>query len=202
MDIANSREDAVAASRAGDLYIYNLAANGSMVDRRLREFQSLVRRVGTGAGLAVVLTIAACVPVSGPAALPVAPAAVVAIAPDAAAARIEGTRLEVLIAPAGGASIRAITSSYATRGRTSVNLLSYGGETGDEWNTFVYGTAVPGAARVDLDWPGGVGGAVVDGAWLVVPPDKDVRPDDLTWRFLDAGGTELVRGDGIVTLYP
>ncbi|MDF2735818.1 MAG: hypothetical protein K0S97_2442 [Chloroflexota bacterium] len=93
-----------------------------------------------------------------------------------------------------------ITSSPAQGGMDTVYLLSYGGDTGGQWNTFVYGTAAPNVARVELDLPGGVGGQVVDGAWLVVLPDKDIVPEQLHWRFLAADGSPIREGEGLLSL--
>ena len=77
-------------------------------------------------------------------------------------------------------------------------MISYSG-TGDEWNTFVYGSAVPGTVRVEIEPSGGVGGQVVDGAWLVVLRDEDVQWSDLHWRMLAADGSELRSGVGVLT---
>ena len=91
-----------------------------------------------------------------------------------------------------------ITSSPAgPEGR--VNLLSYGGNTGERWNTFVYGNAPLNVARVELDLPGGLEGQVIDGAGVIALPDSDVTPDQLHWQFLGPDDEVVLEGDGIRT---
>lgn len=104
--------------------------------------------------------------------------------------------LAVVVTP-GGEAPRAITSAHLDRGVNSARLYTLDGDTGVEWNTFVYGAAAPGVARVEIDRPGAVGGEVIDGAWLITLRDKGLAPDDLHWRFLDPSGTVLASGTGV-----
>ncbi|HWP62950.1 MAG TPA: hypothetical protein VNO86_05725, partial [Candidatus Binatia bacterium] len=132
--------------------------------------------------------------------LPVSPAAVVRIGDAAAAALATHGRVEVWVARREGGQPVAnpITASAATPPLLDrVLLVSYGGETGEAWNTFVYGTAEPGTARVELLSFEGVGGQVVDGAWLVVLRERDVGPDELHWRFHAADGSVRREGSGL-----
>lgn len=144
------------------------------------------------------LAVTACFVVPGQATLPVPESAIVDVGDDRAAARLADGNVQVLVETSDGVSI--ITSSPARRGETTVNLMSYGGDTKEEWNTFVYGTAPNEVDRVELDWPGAVGGDVVDGAWLIALTDKDVTPDQLRWLLLGDTGVEIGSGTGIVTL--
>lgn len=80
---------------------------------------------------------------------------------------------------------------------SSLNLLSLDGDTGDEWNTWVFGTAPDGVSRVELAGYEGEGGRVVDGAWVIVLRDRGLTPDDITWRFVDSLGAVLDSGVGI-----
>jgi len=111
-------------------------------------------------------------------------------------------RVDVIVAVPGkdgtSGSLSTITSSPAGPDG-SVNLLSYGGNTGERWNTFVYGNAPLNVARVELDMPGGTGGQVIDGAWVIVLPDRDVTPDQLHWQFLGPDDEVVLEGDGIRT---
>lgn len=169
---------------------------------RVRVAQPSIARMRAAAFIAAALLLVACQVLSGRPSLPVSAAAIVELGSEAAAAQLRDGRVSVYVAVPGqggqaGTSSPIASSAAAPAG--TVNLLSYGGDTGEEWNTFVYGNAPPGVSRVELTMTGGVGGQVVDGAWLIVLPDLDVTPDDLHWRFLDLDGTTLTEGDGILT---
>jgi hypothetical protein len=133
--------------------------------------------------------------------LPVPPGAVVRFEGVAAAALISQGRVEVWVARPeliGEGKVGPITASAAVPPLVDrVFLLSYGGETRQEWNTFVYGTAEPETARVELVGFEGLGGQVVDGAWLIVLREKDVTPDQLRWRFLRPDDSVRREGTGI-----
>lgn len=131
--------------------------------------------------------------------LPVPDEAVVHLDDAAAAAVVEGGSVKVLVARPGTSSPSPITSGAASAGVASVRLMSYGGETGEVYNTFVYGMAPAGAASVSLSWPvDALGGHVWDGAWLIVLKDKDVLPEQLHWQFKAADGSVVAAGDGIL----
>lgn len=132
----------------------------------------------------------------GPAAAEVAPLerAAVQLGGESVAAQVLRGRVRVVMLTGEG---RVIASSPATEGRDSAHLLSYAGATGSEWNSFFYGTARPGVARVEVVGLDGRGGEVVDGAWIIAFRDRDLAPDDVAWRFLDRDGTVLREGRGI-----
>lgn len=113
------------------------------------------------------------------------------------AARVAGQGVEVLALPDSVGKVRSLTLGNAPIDANSAHLLSYGGDTGSEWNTFFYGTAAEGVSRIELGRPGAIGGAVVDGAWLIALPDRDLMPQDISWRFLDADGAVVLEGSGI-----
>lgn len=77
-----------------------------------------------------------------------------------------------------------------------------GAETGDAWNTWVYGVAPDAVSRVDVMGFDGEGGRVVDGAWVIVLRERDLTPMDIQWRFLDPVGAVLESGSGIFPLPP
>lgn len=79
----------------------------------------------------------------------------------------------------------------------SAQLFAMGGETGEEWNSFSYGTAPEHVNRVTVQGREGVGGQVVDGAWVIAFRAKDLTPDDIRWQFLDASGNVVDSGTGI-----
>lgn len=174
-----------------------------MVGSGLRHVQPLTKLARAAAIVAAAVLLAGCQLLGGRPQLPVQSAAVVDLGPEAAAARLIDGRVEVLVATPGEGgdpgAVSTITSSSAQSGTDTVFLLSYGGNTGGLWNTFVYGTASPNVAKVELDLPGGAGGQVVDGAWLVALPDKDITPDQLHWSFSAADGTIVREGEGLLS---
>ncbi len=136
--------------------------------------------------------------------LPVKPAAVVRLDDGAAAAALaRDGRIEVWVARREGGEVRV--QSIAGSGgavpllEDRVHLASHGGDTGQAWSTLVYGTAEPGTARVQLDGFEGLGGQVVDGAWLIVLREKDVTSAQLHWRFLGSDGSVRREGSGLRT---
>lgn len=125
--------------------------------------------------------------------------AVVRLSNDrAVAARAEGTSVAVMDFTHGEATwrVQRIASSE-TDGDAGLYLMTMGGETGEEWNSFVYGIAPPDVSRVSLEGLEGQGGQVAAGAWVIALHLKDVKPDDLRWRFIDAAGAILLSGEGI-----
>jgi hypothetical protein len=68
--------------------------------------------------------------------------------------------------------------------------VSYGGATGEAWNSFVFGTAAPGTVRVELvGFQAQRGGRVVDGAWIIALRERDVSPQEIEWRFIGEDGS-------------
>jgi hypothetical protein len=128
------------------------------------------------------------------------PAAIVRLSMDrAAVARRDGTDVEVFeLREEDGAWVTQRLARFSIGTATSsLNLVSLDGETGDEWNTWVYGTAPETVSRVDLIGLDGEGGRVVDGAWVIVLRNRGLTPDDIHWEFLDALGATVESGVGI-----
>lgn len=126
-------------------------------------------------------------------------ASVVDLGPVAAAPRATPAGLEVVIVRRDGDRWVAspIVAARLTPGVDSLRLLTYDGATDEAFNTFVFGGAGEGVARVELSLDGGRGGVVSDGVWVVALPDKGLTPDDIGYRFLDASGNVLLEGRGI-----
>ena len=133
-----------------------------------------------------------------------APAAVVRLADDhAVAARRSAGQVVVLdlLGKSDGWDVTQIAQSPAS-GTSSAQLISGGGDTGQEWNTFFYGTAPENVSRVQLEGYEAVGGQVVEGAWVLALREKDLTPDDMSWEFIDALGEVTDSGVGIFPAEP
>lgn len=52
-------------------------------------------------------------------------------------------------------------------------------------------------SRVAVEGLDGLGGQVVDGAWVLVFEEKGLTTDDMEWQFLDAFGNVVDSGTGI-----
>lgn len=147
--------------------------------------------------LAVALQASACGtggrPPGAAAALGIDPTAVLEIGTTGVAPRVEpdGRVAIVAIRPQNGEWVATpITASPGRLGTDSLHLVSYDGATGEDWNTFVFGTATPGTERVELaGFPAQRGGAVVDGAWVIALREQDIGPQDLEWRFVAEDGS-------------
>jgi hypothetical protein len=79
---------------------------------------------------------------------------------------------------------------------SSLHLQSLDGETGDEWNSLIYGAAPPEVSRVEIEGYEGEGGRVVEGVWVIALRDKGLAPDDIHWTFVDALGAIVDSGSG------
>ncbi|MBA3877868.1 MAG: hypothetical protein C0498_13265 [Anaerolinea sp.] len=91
--------------------------------------------------------------------------------------------------------LRAQTSMADREGETWLGLLTAGGELPPRtYYTWVYGNAPPGAVKFETTLPGGVGGQVVDGVFVLALPQKDLPVTALFWRFLNAAGEVVVSG--------
>jgi len=116
----------------------------------------------------------------------------------AVAARRTGSHVEVLAFSATADEeweVQVVASGSADG--VTAHLVSMGGDTGDEWNSYFYGTAPGSASRVVVEGFATAGGQVTDGAWVLAIRQKDLRPDQLTWSVLDATGAILHTGAGI-----
>jgi hypothetical protein len=128
------------------------------------------------------------------------PAAIVRLSMDrAAVARRDDTDVEVIeFREEDGVWMTQRLARFAIgSAASSLNLVSLDGDTGDDWNTWVYGTAPESVSRVDLIGLDGEGGRVVDGAWVIVLRDRGLTPADVEWEFLDALGATVERGVGM-----
>jgi hypothetical protein len=148
------------------------------------------------AGCATPMTLDEQVRASG-----LAPAAVVRLTDDfAVAARADGGRVRVLsfrTDAGGGWTTQELAAADHGGVPSSTHLVSYGGETREDWNSYFYGTAPGEASRVLVDGLGAAGGQVVNGAWVLALRQKDLAPDDMHWRFVDAFGLTIESGSGI-----
>ena len=129
------------------------------------------------------------------------PAAIVRLAADrAVAASVDGGRVRVTEFRTDEEDrwvVQEIANSDDGGGPSSANLFSLGGETGDEWNSYFYGTAPNAVSRVTVEGFAAEGGQVVEGAWVVVLREKDLIPDEMRWEFVDAFGGVIDSGTGI-----
>lgn len=105
-------------------------------------------------------------------------------------------RLVLCVAGPDG-DLKEVTAVERSDRRPTVHLVAYGGSTGRHDNSFVFGDAPVGAARVEIE-PGAGRGVVAGGLYVVALPPRDLRPDQLVWRFLGAPGNVIASGTGIV----
>jgi hypothetical protein len=164
-----------------------------MVNGRLRQLQSLIR---SGIIVAVAWQAAACGPAEGPVEaatrLGIDPATAIDIGNAAVAPSIgpAGISIVAIRDRDGEWIVSPITTSPGPVGADSLHLVSYGGATGEAWNSFVFGTAAPGTVRVELvGFQAQRGGRVVDGAWIIALRERDVSPQEIEWRFIGEDGS-------------
>ncbi|MBI2780606.1 MAG: hypothetical protein HYX55_02265 [Chloroflexi bacterium] len=79
----------------------------------------------------------------------------------------------------------------------TVHLFTLGGETGRTYNSFVFGAAPPGAARVELAGLQAIGGEVKGGVYILALRDKSILPTQLNWKFVTEFGAVVVQGSNI-----
>lgn len=164
---------------------------------------SAVRHLQLVVAAGVLAGASSCLPTSLERAVSIeemSPAAIVRLSMDrAAVARRDGSDVEVIeFREEDGAWVTQRLARFTIGTATSsLNLLSLDGETGDEWNTWVYGTAPETVSRVVLIGLDGEGGRVVEGAWVIVLRDRGLTPADIDWEFLDALGATVESGVGI-----
>jgi hypothetical protein len=130
-----------------------------------------------------------------------APASIVRLADDlAVVARRDDGGVRVMELAQGatrGWTMTTLAASSTGLGNASARLLTAGGDTGTEWNTYLYGTAPSSVSRVVLEDYDARGGQVVAGAWVLVLRETDLTPDDMDWQFVDALGRIVDSGTGI-----
>ena len=116
----------------------------------------------------------------------------------AVAARRAGGGVEVVaFAEVTGGGWAAEVIAGGRDGEMTAHLVTAGGETGQKWNSFFFGTAQAGASRIVVDGFAATGGQVADGAWVMAFRERDLAPHELTWRVLDANGGVIDSGTGI-----
>lgn len=115
----------------------------------------------------------------------------------AVAARRSGSDVEVVAFQETGGDWDVQVLASAPADEVSAHLVSMGGDTGDEWNSYLYGTAPASASRVVVAESVTAGGQVTDSAWVLAFREKDLHPDQLSWSVLDATGAILHSGSGI-----
>lgn len=128
----------------------------------------------------------------------VAPSAIVRLSDElAVAARRASDGAEVLVFDAvGGDGWTAEAIANGSGGDVTAHLVTMGGTTGQEWNSFFFGTAREAASRVVVDGLVGTGGRVADGAWVIAFRERDLSPHQLRWSVLDALGDVIASGTG------
>lgn len=172
-----------------------------MGDRGLRHLQPLIPLV---LAAVVVVQAASCAPIGGPvdgaASLGLDPSGIVDVGSAAIGPMVQPDGRVTVVAVRrveGGWSASPLTSSPGEPGTDTLHLVSWGGATGEDWNTIVYGTAAPGTVRVVLEgFPDQRGGTVVGGAWVIALRERDLGPPDISWRFIGADGS-VRTGTGI-----
>lgn len=128
----------------------------------------------------------------------VAPSAIVRLSDEfAVAARRSGDGVEVVAFTGIGDRWSTEIIANDSGGEVTARLVTMGGTTGQEWNSFLFGTAPPASSRVVVDGLAATGGQVADGAWVVAFRERDLAPQRLTWRVLDAIGDVTASGTGI-----
>jgi hypothetical protein len=78
----------------------------------------------------------------------------------------------------------------------SVKLFGVPGDTGQLYNTFVYGLAPAGAKTIVFD---GFAGLVEfrSGLYIAALRESDIDPTTLRWQFLAQGGAIVLAGEGV-----
>ena len=85
-------------------------------------------------------------------------------------------------------------TSTPTGSAPTVHLYAQGGETGRQWNTFVFGEAPVGAMAIQVN---GSRAAVRDGLYVVGLAVRELPPDALVWSFLGVGDGVIAQGSGL-----
>lgn len=115
----------------------------------------------------------------------------------AVAAPRTGDGVEVVAFTGIGDRWSAEIMAYDSGGEVTARLVTMGGATGQEWNSFLFGTAPPASSRIVVDGLAGTGGQVAGGAWVIALRERDLSPHHLRWSVLDALGDVIASGTGI-----
>lgn len=99
--------------------------------------------------------------------------------------------------------LKAQTWTADKPGQTWLALMSTGGEIPPRtYYSWVYGNAPPGAAKFETTLPGGAGGEVVDGVFVLALPQQELQVSMLVWRFVNAAGEVIVNGRELTPIDP
>lgn len=81
---------------------------------------------------------------------------------------------------------------------TSVAMMGWGGEDTLGWSALLYGVGPPGTARVEVTASAAVG-SISDPATgtFFIASRRELTPDDIRYRLLDAEGNVLFEGHGL-----
>jgi len=107
-----------------------------------------------------------------------------------------GAQVVAFVQDGAGGWVAQVVASGDGAG-TTAHLVTMGGETGDDWNSYLYGTAPDSASRVVVDGFTAVGGQVSNGAWVLAFRQTDLLPDQLSWDVVDATGLIIESRVGI-----
>lgn len=102
-----------------------------------------------------------------------------------------------LFVPNGQGGVYEMTSNPdRALGDAAVHLAALGGATGVQINSFVFGSAPAGAVTIEVS-PEDVTAPIENGLFVVGLKTKDLKPQDLHWKFLQPDGTVVLAGDNI-----
>lgn len=82
---------------------------------------------------------------------------------------------------------------------TSVAMMGWGGEDTLGWSALLYGVGPPGTASVEVTAGGAAVGRISDPAagTFFIASRRELTPDDIRYRLLDAEGNVLFEGHGL-----
>lgn len=127
----------------------------------------------------------------------VSPSAIVRLDDAFAVGARANAGVEVVAFAAAGERWSAEVIAGDSGGEMVTHLVTMGGDTAHQWNSFFFGTAPKGASRVVVESFTGTGGQVVDGTWVLAFRERELAPDQLRWRVLDAIGGTISSGTGL-----
>jgi hypothetical protein len=123
--------------------------------------------------------------------------AIVRLADDFAVGARASAGVDVVAFAAAGDRWSADVIAGDDGGEMVTHLVTMGGDTAQEWNSFFFGTAPKGASRVVVESLTATGGQVVDGTWVLAFRERELAPAQLSWRVLDAIGGIIASGTGL-----
>ena len=91
-----------------------------------------------------------------------------------------------------------VTSNLDQGDPPTIHLITFSGETGMTYNSFVFGLAPPGARTFEVaGQPDPIGGVVQRGTFVIALKAKDLLPQQLNWTFRNPAGDVVARGSNI-----